>query len=291
MWWQILTAGATVAAVLFTVRSEYEKRSLCLTKYEAASMRLPEAFDGLKIMYLADLHSVSFGERNEKLISVILNAKPDLILLGGDMVTVKKYRRIDFKPLSDILTGISGIPAYYGLGNHEARLFTGEGYKEEKAGFLKILADHGVTLLDDGGIDIERKGEKIRLSGLTMTRGQGRKGRKEPMPEEFITSRIGKPESYQILMFHSPLYVKEIAGWGADLALYGHFHGGTVRLPFAGGVMSPQLQFFYRYSRGIFDLGGCIAVVSGGLGTHSVPVRFMNKPEPILIELRRKDRT
>ena len=54
----------------------------------------------------------------------------------------------------------------------------------------------------------------------------------------------GESGQYQILLLHSPLFFEECRRWGADLTLCGHFHGGTIRLPFLGGVMTPQFQFF-----------------------------------------------
>ena len=286
--WIFVTIVLLLAASFF-LRSAYEKRTLSVTEYETAFSNLPEDFDGYRVAFLSDLHSDRFGERNEKLVASVRDLRPDLVLLGGDMVTVKKPGKADFGPLEELLKGLSGIKVISGLGNHEARLFEDGRYGAEKEEYLRILTENGVLLLDNASVDLKKGASGLRVSGLSMTREQGKKGRKAPFSQEYIEENLGKPEGFRILLYHSPLYVREIADWGADLALYGHFHGGTVRLPILGGVMSPQFQFFYRYSRGLFRFGEKAAVVSGGLGTHSVPVRFCNKPETILIALRRKD--
>jgi len=290
MKWMIVLGVLLVLCILFFIRSEYEKRSLQLRQYEVESGKLPGAFDGFRMLYLADLHSVSFGEKNRRLVETVREAKPDLILLGGDMVTVKPGRPVDLGAFGDLLKGLRGIPVYYGPGNHEERLFSGERYRKEREQFLKLLAENGVVLLRDEGIDLYRENGKIRLSGLSMTPEQGRKLRKITLPETYIRDRVGEPEGYQVLLYHSPLFIREMAAWGADLAFYGHFHGGTVRLPLLGGLMTPQIQFFYPYCRGQFRFGDRCGIVSGGLGTHSIRIRFMNKPEPVLAVLRRKER-
>ena len=70
--------------------------------------------------------------------------------------------------------------------------------------------------------------------------------------------------------------------------LAGHFHGGTICLPGLGGVMTPNYMFFPAYDRGLYSEGESRMVLSAGLGTHSVNIRLNNRPQLILIKLRRK---
>ena len=92
-----------------------------------------------------------------------------------------------------------------------------------------------------------------------------------------------------ILMMHSPLYLEEAAAWGADLVLSGHFHGGTIRLPLPGrpGLMTPQFQFFVKECSGLHtsENGRTKMIVSRGIGTHSVDIRFNDLPEISIIEM------
>ena len=101
---------------------------------------------------------------------------------------------------------------------------------------------------------------------------------------------LGKSDEkrFSILLAHSPVFFEEYAAWGADLTLSGHFHGGTIRLPFLGGVMTPQFQFFLPWCAGRFDREGKTMIVSRGLGTHSINIRFCNKPQLVHIRLRKK---
>ena len=95
-------------------------------------------------------------------------------------------------------------------------------------------------------------------------------------------------EMYEILLFHSPLFFETCRKWGADLTLCGHFHGGTIRIPGLGGVMTPQYQFFLPWCAGRFDADGKTMIVSRGLGTHSINVRLHDRPELVCVTLRGK---
>ena len=79
--------------------------------------------------------------------------------------------------------------------------------------------------------------------------------------------------------------LKEAEALGADLMLSGHFHGGTIRLPYLGGLMTPQLQFFTKEVTGSFEHGGTAMIVNRGLGTHSVKIRLNDRPEISVIDI------
>ena len=99
---------------------------------------------------------------------------------------------------------------------------------------------------------------------------------------EEIEERIGERsgDTYRILMAHNPAYMDVYWEWGADLVLSGHLHGGVVRLPLVGGVITPQMQLFPRYSGDMYKgKDGQSCVVSRGLGTHTVNVRLYNMAE------------
>ncbi len=93
-------------------------------------------------------------------------------------------------------------------------------------------------------------------------------------------------DRFQILIAHNPQYFKEYAGWGADLTLSGHVHGGIVRLPLLGGVVSPSLALFPKYSGGRYQQAGRTMILSRGLGTHTINVRMFNPGEVSLIEIK-----
>jgi hypothetical protein len=101
-----------------------------------------------------------------------------------------------------------------------------------------------------------------------------------------LEQMIGKPndDSFRLLLAHHPCYFDAYAGWGADLTLSGHLHGGIVRLPFFGGVVSPQIRLFPRYDKGMYTMDGKKMIVSAGLGSHTIKLRINNPPELIIID-------
>ena len=103
---------------------------------------------------------------------------------------------------------------------------------------------------------------------------------------------LGTPgdEDYNILIAHNPDYFKVYSEWGANLVLAGHNHGGLVKLPFLGGVLSPRLHLFPKYSYGLYKKGESKMILTGGLGSHSLKIRVNNVPELVFIELKTKNK-
>ena len=109
------------------------------------------------------------------------------------------------------------------------------------------------------------------------------------MEENYLTEILGRrPEGlYTVLLAHNPDYFPRYAGWGADLTLSGHVHGGVARVPFWGkGVISPGYRLFPKYDGGIFREGQAVMVLSRGLGMHTIPIRLFNPGELWVIDLK-----
>ena len=160
--------------------------------------------------------------------------------------------------------------------------------------FTDFLEQAGIHYLRDETAAVSLPCGTLYISGLDLEeRFYDAKFRVEPMEKGYVEKKLGrtkkKPGDFQILLAHSPLYFPEYAAWGADLVLSGHFHGGTIRLPGIGGVMSPQYQMFPRWDRGMYRLGNSRMAVSAGLGTHSIDLRLNNRPTLMIIELRKDD--
>ena len=91
-------------------------------------------------------------------------------------------------------------------------------------------------------------------------------------------------------MSHSPLFIKDYAKCDVDLTSCGHFHGGTVRLPYGIGVMTPQFHFFSRLVVGMKRFGEMVEIIGAGLGTHSINIRLNDMSELIVINLKGRKR-
>lgn len=147
----------------------------------------------------------------------------------------------------------------------------------------------GAVCLEDSSAMLD---EDIRITGVDLDEKFYKKiffGRPVSMERGYLEKKLGKAgeeEAFQILLAHSPLYFEAYASWGADLTLSGHYHGGTIRIPGLGGVMTPQYQFFLPQCAGTFRKGEKIMVVSRGLGTHSINIRLNNRPQLVVLRLR-----
>ena len=281
--WFAAGTFCTAAGAAFYLRSEYEKEQLSVEKTVIKSSKIVK---NLRLVFLSDLHSHSFGKGNQRLLKAIDHANPDVVLVGGDMMVVKKTAdtKICLKLMADLA---ARYPVFYGNGNHEnrmdrERLVYGDQYDTYETSLKKL----GVIVLRDR-TELYRK--DIAITGIDLKEGCYKKFQPDRFLSKELEEKAGKTgERFQILLSHSPLYFSTYSQWGADLTLSGHFHGGTIRLPFLGGVMTPQCQFFLPYCAGTFKDKEKYMIVSRGLGTHSINIRIHNKPQIVVVDLEPK---
>lgn len=255
-----------------------------VSNVEVKSSKLPEVFDGYKIVQLSDLHSKSFSNNNEMLIDMIDKESPNIIVMTGDMVTANEKDFTVFYSLVKELT--KKYRVYYVYGNHEGELSLK--LKSEITAFLK---ENGVIVLDNDYISIEKNNEKINLYGLCYTQKyySYKGGKKHIITENYIKNKLGTIDKnkYNILLTHNPLFFDAYSGYGFDLTLSGHVHGGLIRLPFIGGILSPERKFFPQYSAGVYEKGNSKLVVSRGLSRGTKGFRFFNRPDVVSITLKK----
>lgn len=243
-----------------------------------------------KFIVMADLHGKEYGEGNEKLLKAIDEQKPTAILIAGDMLTAKSG--VDFKHVLCFLGKLSEkYPIYYGNGNHEYRLkIYPDTYGDMALNYEKGLSNIGICPLCNESTKPED--ENIVIYGLEIDREYYKRGRKVDMPKKYLEDKLGVPDKnkYNILLAHNPAYFKAYAEWGADLVVSGHVHGGLMRLPFLGGVISPALTLFPKYSGGIYKDSGLeekdtTMILSNGLGSHTLPIRIFNPGQLVVVEI------
>ncbi len=243
-----------------------------------------------RIVSFSDLHGRSFGKNNIKLINKIESLKPDLVLTAGDIMTAKDLG-MDIKGSVDVacdliheLTKI--CPVYYGMGNHESRvewmpwLFDFK-YSDMMAQFY----DTGAMIMDNTSALIPELG--IKISGINLPEEFCLHKRPQCLSVGSMNRMMGRADkdSFNILLAHDPEYLPSYAAWGADLSLSGHYHGGIMRLPFLGGVISPKPMLFPDYSGGMYHIKDKNQLVLCGLGVHTLPIRVFNPAELAVIDL------
>ena len=238
---------------------------------------------GCRIVHLSDLHKKKFGKENFKLIKHIKKLAPDIIVITGDMIS-RSTTNLD--ELKNLITNLSRIsPVYYSLGNHEKDLeLINRSLYEELIGFLNQNCD----LLDNRICTITFKDTVINICGLTIPQDCYKKNGSyrdlRQLEKQDIEKLIpdAEKQDINIMLAHNPIFFDAYAQHGlADIILSGHVHGGCVRLPFLGAVLSPERTFFPKYSSGMYSSENSKMIVSCGLGKF----RLFNPSEIVLITL------
>ena len=259
----------TVAAVLCLLEAYREQQYFKVTEDVVVSRRLNGLKKEKKIVFLSDLHNKEYGVGNERL------------LVGK--------KGCSFAPALEFVSKLPAIaPVYYACGNHEQRMkrkpeVYGEVYQE----YQKQLEECGVHFLENSSVLLKEDDCRIRISALELPLATYTKFKKYRVTEQDVTACIEKEAAdYEILLAHNPVYFDAYKKWGADLVLSGHLHGGIIRLPGIGGLITPQAIPFPKYSGEMTTEGEQTIIVSRGLGTHTINLRFLNEAEMIVIHLR-----
>lgn len=238
-----------------------------------------------RYVFLSDLHNKVYGKDNASLLLEIDRIKPEAILIGGDMLTSKPGK--DFTPASSLVKNLANkYPVYYANGNHEYRIRIYEDtYGDLYKNYEEMLTQAGIVRLVNEKKYLEDS--NILLSGLEIDRKYYKRFRHIGMEETYLEELLGAVDEnvFTILFAHNPDYFAQYVKYGVDLVLSGHVHGGIARLPFIGGVISPSFRLFPKYDGGFFKENGTSMVLSKGLGVHTIPIRFLNPGELIVLDL------
>ncbi|MGN0359732.1 MAG: metallophosphoesterase [Hominisplanchenecus sp.] len=259
-----------------------------VTRYQIKTKKTSCRFTGkLCIVLLSDLHNECFGRNNDLLLREIDYQNPDLIAIAGDMLTAELEERESI-PLSLIQRLAEKYPVCYGNGNHECRMkMDTETFGKRYEYYAEGLRKSGVFLLENEYADLMLKDIPLRIYGLELPQSYYKRYSRQKLQMQEVTEYLGKgtDERYQILLAHNPMCFDAYDAWGADLTMSGHLHGGFLRLPVFGGVISPQFVLFPEYDKGIFEKNGHHMVVSAGTGSHSRLPRIGNPRELVVVEL------
>lgn len=287
----ILIAGGLLGLEIYR-----ELHHFRVTHYTIESQKFKGFSRDLNLIFLSDLHNRVYGEKNEPLLQAIRNEKPDLILIGGDMLVGKEDASYDIA--LDFTSQLPQIaPVLYATGNHEQRMREKpEIYQAAYADYRQQLKDRGVLFLENGSCRIEAGTVLLEISGVELPSASYKKLKKLPIQASDIAEYLHKDSVsvtedsvYRILLAHNPAYMNAYKGWGPDLILSGHLHGGVMRLPGIGGVITPQAFLFPKYSGEMTKEGEQTIIVSRGLGTHTINIRLFNQPEVVSICLKRSE--
>lgn len=232
-------------------------------KYKLAVQNLR----GLKIVLLSDLHlAPGHGKKLQKIVAAVNQEHPDIILLGGDYV--KGHKRSTSMNAAQIAAGLGALKARYGvyavLGNHDGW----HGGPKIETEFTK----QNIRVLKNENVKLSINERNIFLAGV----------------EDFYTGTPDLTEALKgisgpvLLLSHSPDIFPDVPPV-VDLTLAGHTHGGQVKMPFWGAILTSSI-YGTKYAEGFITDGGKKMIVTKGIGTSLLPLRFNCRPEIAVIE-------
>lgn len=255
-----------------------ENTTVGTSHYEISSDKLPESFDGYRIVQLSDLHDAKYGEKHLDVANKVKKLTPQLIFITGDLIDSNRYDLANSLALIEELRIIA--PIFYVTGNHEIASNDTDRIKSS-------LEELGVRVLSNESEIVSRpNGESIAIGGI-----------EDPLISElsdevaiemFVEQAFNKisDDTFKILLSHRPEQFEIYSTYGVDITFSGHAHGGQFRIPGLGGLISPGQGWFPKLTSGVHEDNGSRIVVSRGLGNSILPVRIFNQPEIVVVTLR-----
>ena len=267
--------------------------SIKISKYNIKNKKIPLEFDNFKIIHLSDLHSRIFDKDNSSLVDKIIKEHPNIIVMTGDMLNGKLYNICELETLIKNINAkkASSCNIYYVMGNREFR-YNKESYIKLK----EMLKENNVIILENTKDEIKIGKSMINIYGLNYFNRDAKDyynnredyiKKKKIEIKENINNAINRIDDskYNILLAHDPNDFDDYANFGFDLILAGHIHGGVIRIPGIGGLLSPEITLFPKYDGGVFKIDKSLMCVSRGLGYGTIPFRLFNRPEIVCIKL------
>jgi predicted MPP superfamily phosphohydrolase len=255
--------------------SMVEPAQLQLTNLAVTTDRLPSGARPWRLLHISDIHLERLGRREKQLLQHVRELEPDAILLTGDYTNLSYNRdpqtHAQIRQLLSQLSAPHGVYATLGSMSVDLRDVV-----------PPLLSGLPVTLLRCDWHPIGEGDSQIVVLGLDCTHHICRDGRRlETLAAE------APADVARILLYHSPELMPQATAHKLDLYLCGHTHGGQVRLPLAGALLTSS-KLGRQYVMGLYRRGRTHLYVSRGVGLEglSAPrVRFLCRPEITLITL------
>lgn len=273
----LIILGVLIVSTVLIVLDSYI--NIDVSHYEIKSDKLNQKYNNYKIMLLTDLHN---RDITEKLVKIVNEENPNIIVMSGDMINEK----VDgFDNFFNLCEELKDKTVYYVFGNHE------ENMSDEKQNeFIeKIKEKTNVILLNNDKVELD---DSFTIYGFSHQVKYYLASTKEKIDLNYIEERIGKIDinKFNLLISHNPLLYNLYREYGFDMVLSGHLHGGIINIPFVGGLLSPDFTFFPKYYKGVNKIGNTNLVISRGLGYgYMIPIRVFNRGEVVIINLMKNE--
>lgn len=293
MFKEVLISGVIVLMGGY-VYYKYKSEDIEIASYEVQNRKIPKVFNEFKIVQISDLHNRSFGIDNDILLEKIDKLKPNIICITGDLIDSTNE---DFSIALKLIDELSRKYQVYNIiGNHEQKVMINK-YKELYKDYFKQLKSKNIISLENEKVKIQIGNDFINIYGLVVPYkyypylfNKNYKNKKLDFNKNDIEKQLGKinNKEYNVLLAHTPFFFEGYSNWGADLVLAGHVHGGIIRLPIKGGLLSPNREFFPKYDLGEYNIDKSTMILTKGLGGSRMIPRVNCKPEIVEITLKCK---
>lgn len=285
---------ATALAALLVIGATAGRTRLRVSHTEVCSAKLPEAFDGARIVQISDLHlgTIVRPERELTRLANRINAlQPDWVVFTGDLVNIRAEELDD---RAARLLGRIKAPVYSVTGNHDVGAYIKDSLHHPMAENLReVIARQramGWNLLDDETRYLHRGRDSISLTGLSFDPALRLLRHKRDLPATGLERAFaGVPTGlYNLTLVHVPQLRSKItaAGYG-DLVLSGHVHAMQCKVRPWGRGWSPAALLYREWSGRYEDSDGKVLYINDGIGCVGYPMRLGARPEITLITLKR----
>ncbi len=226
----------------------------------------------VRIVQLSDLHVENMTKREQDAITFLVDINPDVVVITGDFANLKGAD--DIATVNSLQDFIKKIHAPLGI-------FAVNGNYESIRGLKSMLAEFDITILDNEINYLSLPGREIAIVGIRFEEWFG--------DEDPLIDLMGQvdPDAYKMLLYHTPNLAYLARDLDVDLYLAGHTHGGQVRLPFYGAIIT-NTKYGKTFDMGKYQLDDMIMYVNRGLGLAgglAPRIRFLAPPEILIIDL------
>jgi predicted MPP superfamily phosphohydrolase len=239
---------------------------------ELVFSNLPRGFDNVRILLLTDLHLNGTKTLADKVLGIVYNIDYDYCILGGDYTCVRHgHSNRVYSEIERVTKTLKKKSRVFGiLGNYDL-------YKT-----AELLEQHGVEVLINEGIRLERNSDKLYLAGMDDPSHY-------KADDIALTNGNAWDGAFKIMVCHSPARYAESARAGYSLYLAGDTHGGQICLP-GGFIAFCGPTAGRKIACGKWEYNGMIGYTSRGVGTSWINVRYFCPPEITIITLRNGSR-
>lgn len=268
--WGLQAVGTLLVIYAFWV----EPHTIRVTRQQFVSDKLHSSRP-LRVLHLGDLHIERITGRERQLNRLVADLNPDLILFSGDILNLSYIRDTQaIAAAREVISTWSAPLGVYGVSGSPAVDLVDV--------FPGVIAGLPLQRLDNQKITLQHDGDRINLIGLTCTHRPHLDG-----PQ--LTALLpAQPVDFTVLLYHTPDLAPAAAAAGVDLQLSGHTHGGQVRLPLFGALVTGSL-YGKRFEAGRMLLERMTLYITRGIGMEGAGaprVRFLCPPEIILWEIK-----